>query len=76
MYATADVAGRFLTALGDTKINILVIGQGSSGRNVSVVATMEESTIVLRAAHAAFRLSNNIARVVVKFACNEKYIIV
>ena len=63
MSAVAGVAGRFFSALGHSKINVLAIAQGSSERNISAVVKMEESTRALRAVHAAFRLSNVTVRV-------------
>jgi len=65
MNAVAGVAGRFFSALGDSKINILAIAQGSSERNISAVIKMEDSTRALRAVHAAFRLSNVTVRVAI-----------
>ena len=52
------VAGKFLTALGNACVNIRAIAQGSSERNISVAIRKKESTRALRAAHAAFYLSN------------------
>ena len=63
MHFTTGVAGRFFSALGDAKINILAISQGSSERNISAVVFESESTRALRAVHAAFRLSHTIVRV-------------
>ena len=58
MSATAGVSGRFFTALGDARINVLAISQGCSERNISAVVWTKESTRALRAVHAAFRLSH------------------
>lgn len=63
MHLTTGVAGRFFSALGDAKINILAISQGSSERNISAVVLESESTRALRAIHAAFRLSHTNVRV-------------
>lgn len=63
MSTTTGVAGRFFSALGDAKINILAIAQGSSQRNISAVVFSDESTRALRAVHAAFNLSHNTVRV-------------
>ncbi len=63
MHFTTGVAGRFFSALGDAKINVLAISQGSSERNISAVVFESESTRALRAVHAAFRLSDTIVRV-------------
>lgn len=63
MHSTTGVAGRFFTALGDAKINVLAISQGCSERNISVVVATNESTRALRALHAAFRLSHTVVKV-------------
>ena len=63
MHLTTGVAGRFFSALGDAKINVLAISQGSSERNISAVVLESESTRALRAIHAAFRLSHTNVRV-------------
>ncbi len=52
------VAGRFFAALGRAGVNIRAIAQGSSERNISVVVSGNEARKALRAAHAAFYLSN------------------
>jgi aspartokinase/homoserine dehydrogenase 1 len=51
------VSGRLLTALGKVDVNIRAMAQGASERNISVVVDQPESTRALRAAHAAFYLS-------------------
>ena len=63
MSNVAGVSGRFFTALGSAKINVLAISQGCSERNISAVVKAEESTRALRAIHAAFRLSHSMVRV-------------
>ena len=63
MMHTTGVAGRFFSALGDAKINVHAIAQGSSERNISAVVGSNESTRALRAVHAAFSLSHNTIRV-------------
>jgi aspartokinase/homoserine dehydrogenase 1 len=63
MHFITGVAGRFFSALGDAKINVLAISQGSSERNISAVVFESESTRALRAVHAAFRLSHRMVRV-------------
>jgi bifunctional aspartokinase / homoserine dehydrogenase 1 len=63
MSATAGVSGRFFSALGDAKINVLAISQGCSERNISAVVLTSESTRALRAVHAAFSLSHTTVRV-------------
>lgn len=63
MVNTSGVVGRFFSALGNAKINVLAIAQGSSERNISTVVWSSDSTRALRAVHAAFNLSNMTARV-------------
>ena len=63
MSHTTGVSGRFFSALGDAKVNIVAIAQGSSERNISVVVRSEDSVRALRAVHAAFRLSHTTVRV-------------
>ncbi|MGV6852011.1 MAG: bifunctional aspartate kinase/homoserine dehydrogenase I [bacterium] len=58
MTGQPGIAGRFLMALGQAGVNIRAIAQGSSERNISVAIRKKESTRALRAAHAAFYLSN------------------
>ncbi len=58
MSQTAGVSGRFFTALGEARINILAISQGCSERNISAVVWQKDSTRALNAVHAAFRLSH------------------
>jgi len=63
MSDTTGVAGRFFSALGESKINVLAIAQGCSERNISCVVRGAEATRALRAVHAAFRLSHQTVRV-------------
>lgn len=63
MSSTMGCSGRFFSALGDAKVNVLAIAQGSSERNISAVVRSEESTRALRAVHAAFRLSHTSLRI-------------
>jgi aspartokinase/homoserine dehydrogenase 1 len=65
MFHTTGVSGRFFSALGDAKINVLAVAQGCSERNISAVVKMEDSTRALRAVHAAFRLSHTTIRVAI-----------
>jgi aspartokinase/homoserine dehydrogenase 1 len=62
MYKTMGVSGRFFSALGDAKVNVLAIAQGCSERNISAVVRTEQSTRALRALHAAFSLSHTTIR--------------
>lgn len=63
MLRKTGVSGLFFSALGDAKINVLAIAQGSSERNISAVVRTEDSARALRAVHAAFRLSHTTIRV-------------
>ena len=63
MSSTAGVSGRFFSALGNAKINVLAIAQGCSERNISAVVWTRDSTRALRAVHAAFRLSHTVVRI-------------
>ena len=63
MAHTTGVSGRFFSAMGDAKINVLAVAQGSSERNISAVVLAQDSTRALRAVHAAFRLSHTTIRV-------------
>lgn len=65
MSATTGCSGRFFSALGDAKINIIAIAQGCSERNISAVVRTEESIRALRAVHAAFRLSHTTIRIAI-----------
>lgn len=53
------LAGRFLSALGRSGVNIRAIAQGSSERNISVVIDSTFAVRALRSVHAAFFLSNH-----------------
>jgi bifunctional aspartokinase / homoserine dehydrogenase 1 len=65
MSSTTGCAGRFFSALGDAKINIIAIAQGCSERNISAVVQSNESIRALRAVHAAFRLSHTTVRIAI-----------
>jgi aspartokinase/homoserine dehydrogenase 1 len=65
MHAMAGVSGRFFSALGNAKINVVAISQGCSERNISAVVWAHDSTRALRAVHAAFRLSISVVRIAV-----------
>lgn len=54
MRGTPGIAGRLFTALGGAGINILVIAQGSSERNISIVVEQSSHALALRTIHAAF----------------------
>jgi aspartokinase/homoserine dehydrogenase 1 len=54
MHGTPGIAGRLFSALGKAGINILVIAQGSSERNISFVIEEKNETRALRTIHAEF----------------------
>jgi aspartokinase/homoserine dehydrogenase 1 len=54
MHGTPGMAGRLFSALGRAGINILVIAQGSSERNISFVIEEKNHTLALRTIHAEF----------------------
>ena len=54
MHGTPGMAGRLFSALGRAGINILVIAQGSSERNISFVIEEKNHTLALRTIHEEF----------------------
>jgi bifunctional aspartokinase / homoserine dehydrogenase 1 len=54
MHGTPGIAGRLFSALGQAGVNILVIAQGSSERNISFVIEEKNHALALRTVHAAF----------------------
>jgi len=54
MHGTPGIAGRLFSALGAAGINILVIAQGSSERNISFVIEEKSETLALRTIHREF----------------------
>ncbi|MFT3728811.1 MAG: bifunctional aspartate kinase/homoserine dehydrogenase I [Terricaulis sp.] len=57
MAGTPGVSAKLFAALGRSGVNVRVIAQGASERNISVVVNGEAATRALRAAHSAFYLS-------------------
>ncbi|MCA9490158.1 MAG: bifunctional aspartate kinase/homoserine dehydrogenase I [Myxococcales bacterium] len=57
MAGQVGVAARFFQALGDARVNVRAIAQGSSERNISVVVDGADHRRALRAVHAGFFLS-------------------
>ena len=57
MAGTPGIAGRLFSALGEARINVLVIAQGSSERNISFVIEEKDHALALRTIHAAFLTS-------------------
>ena len=54
MAGTPGIAGRLFSSLGKAGINVLVIAQGSSERNISFVIEEKDHALALRTIHAAF----------------------
>jgi aspartokinase/homoserine dehydrogenase 1 len=54
MAGTPGIAGRLFSALGRAGVNILVIAQGSSERNISFVIEEKTHTLALRTIHTEF----------------------
>lgn len=57
MEGQPGVAARLFNALGRAGINVKVIAQGSSERNISVIVNASDAKRALRAVHAGFYLS-------------------
>jgi len=53
MAGTPGIAGRLFSSLGQAGVNILVIAQGSSERNISFVIEEKDHVLALRTLHAA-----------------------
>jgi aspartate kinase len=58
MRGTPGVAARLFNSLASENINLLMISQGSSEVNISVLITEKDSQRAVRAVHAAFELGN------------------
>jgi aspartate kinase len=58
MRGTPGVAARLFTSLASENINLLMIAQGSSEVNISVLITEKEAQRAVRAVHAAFGLGD------------------
>ncbi len=54
MRDTPGIAGRLFSTLGDAKVNVHAVAQGSSERNISWVVASEDEAVALRAVHRAF----------------------
>ncbi|HEU4590302.1 MAG TPA: bifunctional aspartate kinase/homoserine dehydrogenase I [Steroidobacteraceae bacterium] len=57
MAGLPGVSGQVFNALGSAGVNVHVIAQGASERNISVVVDGKEATRALRAVHSGFYLS-------------------
>jgi len=54
MRGTPGISGRLFSALGERKINVLAIAQGSSERNISFVIENKDREVALNTVHRAF----------------------
>jgi bifunctional aspartokinase / homoserine dehydrogenase 1 len=54
MRGTPGIAGRIFSALGAARVNVLVIAQGSSERNISFVVDGAQEAAAVRTIHDAF----------------------
>mmetsp|Transcript_2009 Transcript_2009/g.3856 ORF Transcript_2009/g.3856 Transcript_2009/m.3856 type:complete len:431 (+) Transcript_2009:1663-2955(+) len=61
----SGVSASFMSSLAKANVNIRVIAQGSSERQVAVVVAGEDTSRALRAAHMAFTLSQTTCSVVI-----------
>eukprot|EP00545_Synedropsis_sp_CCMP1620_P000259 CAMPEP_0119014178 /NCGR_PEP_ID=MMETSP1176-20130426/9396_1 /TAXON_ID=265551 /ORGANISM="Synedropsis recta cf, Strain CCMP1620" /LENGTH=955 /DNA_ID=CAMNT_0006967327 /DNA_START=62 /DNA_END=2929 /DNA_ORIENTATION=- len=65
MALTSGVSATFMSSLAGANVNIRLIAQGSSERQVAVVVNGFDTTRALRAAHMAFTLSETAASVAI-----------
>jgi aspartokinase/homoserine dehydrogenase 1 len=65
MALTTGVSSTFMSSLSQANINIRLIAQGSSERQIAVVVKNSDTTRALRAAHMAFTLSETTASVAI-----------
>eukprot|EP00980_Cylindrotheca_fusiformis_P005329 scaffold1138_cov128-Cylindrotheca_fusiformis.AAC.11 len=64
MAFSSGISATFMTSLARANVNIRLIAQGSSERQVAVVVRQDDASRALRAAHMAFTLSETTASVV------------
>jgi aspartokinase/homoserine dehydrogenase 1 len=57
---THSVSGRIFTALGDTKVNVIAIAQGSSECSISMVVDKDDELSAIRAIHALIVSKENV----------------
>jgi len=65
MALTSGVSATFMSSLANANVNIRLIAQGSSERQVAVVVSADDASRALRAAHMAFTLSATTASIAV-----------
>ena len=54
MRGTPGISGRVFTALGEARINVIALAQGSSEVNISLVVAEEDADEAVRRIHDAF----------------------
>lgn len=65
MAYSSGISSTFMGSLSRANVNIRLIAQGSSERQIAVVVKQDDTTRALRAAHMAFTLSDTTASVVI-----------
>jgi aspartokinase len=58
LFDTSEFAGRLFTTLGDNRINVLSISQGTSGGSISVVVSESNTENSVRAIHELIVAAN------------------
>lgn len=56
MRGTPGIAARLFGALGEKRINVIAIAQGSSEANISLVLAAQDADVAVRCIHSAFNL--------------------
>ena len=57
MRGTPGIAARLFSALGEKRVNVIAVAQGSSETNISLALAAEDADAGVRYIHAAFDLS-------------------
>ena len=65
MAYSSGISSTFMSSLARANVNIRLIAQGSSERQIAVVVSQDDTTRALRAAHMAFTLSETTASIVI-----------
>jgi aspartokinase/homoserine dehydrogenase 1 len=65
MAYSSGISSTFMSSMARANVNIRLIAQGSSERQIAVVVDQDDATRALRAAHMAFTLSETTASVVI-----------
>ena len=56
MAGTPGVAARVFKAMGESRINVLMISQGSSEHNISFVVASKDAELAVQSLHSEFGL--------------------